>query len=78
VHYKDGTPAKLGDVIKRVEGDVITIGQLKSASASSETCNGLMIPAIRVTERVGIGRSVEHVPPGHTDYVTLKECEKLA
>jgi hypothetical protein len=86
MHYKDGTPARVGDIIKvtyeEKDGDEVVnrstrIGQLVRANAQpSGSCGGAMLPLIVVNEG-RFGRSVSPTYP--SDWcVTIQDCEKVA
>lgn len=89
MHYKDGTPAKRGDIVKCVHthtsgtgdnADSITrtiIGQLVECQAGSTSCNGNVRTAAIVIESDKHGRSVQAGFP-HTECVTIGQCEKVA
>lgn len=86
MHYKDGTPAKLGDLIKRetdtkdAAGELIgratAVGILSFASAGSATCNGRIHLVAKISEGKDLGRVT--VQASGEEYVTIGECEKLA
>lgn len=78
-HYRDGTKAKIGDIVKAqptVPGPTC-IGPLLSIQ-ERDTCNGFMSVALNVHEADGEGRVITAGVAGHVSYVTLKDCEKVA
>lgn len=83
MHYKDGTPARAGDLVMRTEmfgtSGNQTIGILSGATSQSTTCNGHIIPvAQRQLSELGWG---PWLPLGGNVIslwsVTLSDCERI-
>ena len=78
MHYADGTPAKLGDLVRHSlkEGSSGTevMGILVSATSTSDTCNGQLDPvARRIISSAGKTGWLPYRP--QYDYcATLLEC----
>ena len=82
MNYADGTPAQYGDLIinKPSCGNLDTVGFLVSASATTDTCNGNILPiAVRPNEKNDLKGTLWTPIAGANPYysVTLKECWKL-
>lgn len=83
MHYKDGTPANIGDVLKTPEG---RIGTVVHIMPGCESCNA-QVAAVKVStpEKVYYHAAVTAINnPGDLKFawvevltVTLGECEKV-
>jgi hypothetical protein len=83
MHYKDGTPAKAGDLVLNTtlyggDGGRQVIGVLTSGTAGSTTCNGNICPvARRQKSTLGWGPWLPLGCQTNDWSVTISECEKL-
>ncbi|HXM32264.1 MAG TPA: hypothetical protein VN921_01330 [Chthoniobacterales bacterium] len=74
-HYKDGSPAKVGDlvhVIPPYAGTTRTLGILISINPGTETCNGGVLALARKFSAESPWYPAMAV--AYPDCVTLKEC----
>lgn len=85
MHYADGKPAKLGDLLiyrnryRQGNGSEIgsdLVGILVSGSTQSTTCNGMVVPVVkRTVSEIGVGPWIPVSAVGGNDWsVTLKDC----
>src|SRR4051794_29305111 len=77
-HYADGTPAKIGDVVKGPrEKNTTLVGVVHTVQANSESCNMQVSNALLIVEDEG-SRVVMPQPPANSFYATCKEFVKVA
>jgi hypothetical protein len=77
-HYKDATPAKIGDVVVGPrENNQTLVGVVQQIMTGSDTCNMLVANATAIVEADG-SRIVLPQPPANTFYCTCKEFTKVA
>jgi hypothetical protein len=77
-HYKDGTPAKIGDVVVGPKDPTTKlVGVVHQIMTGSDTCNMLVGGATAIVEADG-SRVVLPQPPANTFYCTCKEFAKVA
>lgn len=76
-HYKDGTPAKVGDVVVGPHEKRTLVGVVHQIMSGSDTCNMLVGNATAVLEADG-NRVVMPLPASNTYYATCKEFAKVA
>jgi hypothetical protein len=77
MHFKDGTPANIGDIVKVKDYGSTLIGVLVRKSAGSSTCNGSVDVIVKIDDGDGT-RVVTHAKYATPQTVTLGECEKIA
>jgi len=75
MHYADGQPAKVGDLIIHEDFGAQVAGILTGANAQSDTCNGnIHAIAKRAKSQLGLGHWQPIVGSNDNWYVTLKNC----
>lgn len=77
-HYKDGTEAKVGDIIKGKPYNTPheVVGVVVRVTPDSESCN--LVVAFTTRYGQGVAPECEAMPAQKTDYGDTKAFEKLA
>lgn len=76
-HYSDGTPAKVGDIVKGPSDGKTLVGVVHRVTPGSDTCNMQVTSGLFVIEE-GERRIVLPTAPGQTFYATCKEYVRIA
>lgn len=76
-HFKDGSEAHVGDVAKKTEGLVTTIGVIAVITPGSTTCNAQLGLLTKCYASDDLKSRVAMQVPG-IEYATLGQCEKIA
>jgi hypothetical protein len=77
-HYADGTPVKIGDVVRGPrEKNTTLVGVVHTVQPNSESCNMQVSNALLIVEDEG-SRVVMPQPPANSFYATCKEFVKVA
>jgi hypothetical protein len=78
MHYKCGTEAKLGDIVRCATATPYPVqGPLTFASSGSSTCNGVIMHTM-MSHAVSMGPNavaLEPHPVQSTAYITIGDCE---
>lgn len=83
MHYKDGTPARIGDVVKLAPeaekgyGEKF-VGLLTHANPGTMQCNGQVLPSIRWVDNPADGRRVMLPAATWNTTVTIGDLLKVA
>jgi hypothetical protein len=76
-HYKDGTPARVGDLILKEEAhasSMLVVGILAQITPGSTTCNGQVLP---IAQKAKTGGTWLPMATGNLWSVTLSDCAKI-